>query len=130
MIKKPEPKQRASQPLWERVEGLPLRMFQTVAGPIMGHVEKETAKGIRIWAPAQVAMPNPLTVFFMPIAFCEQYFDAFWTGVRGTNEIPEVIAQGYAGYFKNFVAGGYNMAPVTINVGIEGKAHVIDGTAS
>lgn len=95
----------------------------------MGHVEKETAKGIRIWAPAQVAMQNTKTVFFMPIAFCEQYYDAFWTGIRGTNEIPEIIKQGYAGYFKNFVAGGYNMAPVAINVTIEGDAHEIAGTA-
>jgi len=103
-------------------------MYQTVAGPIMGHVEKETARGIRIWAPAQLAMPNPQSVFFMPIAFCEQYFDMFWTGARGTNEIPEIIRQGYAGYFRNFVQGGYNMAPLAINVGIEGHAHVVDGT--
>jgi len=93
----------------------------------MGHVERETAKGIRIWAPAQVAMPNPASVFFMPIAFCEQYFDMFWTGARGTNEIPEIIKQGYAGYFKNFTEGGYLMAPVAVNVGIEGHAHVVDG---
>ena len=113
---------------WDEVRNLPVLMFQTLKGPMMGHVEAVNAKRdtIRVYAPAMVTFMPPSNVVYLPVAFVEHHLDLFPTNVLGTNSVSDLIIQGYVGFFENFIKGGYNMQPVVMRAQIDGPEAKIE----
>ena len=111
-------------PEWRKIRLFPVRMYQTSSGPIMGHAERETTGGVRLWAPARLSVMG-VNVVYSPVAFCEEYLDLWFRLVAGTNRVPEIIAGGYLEYVKKFMEGGYKMLPMVLSAGIPGKEHSV-----
>ncbi len=94
---------------------------------MMGHFDKMPNGGaVRIYAPAMVTMPNASNVVFLPVAFIEHHMDLYLSTVMGTNMPPEIVLKGYAGFFEQFIRGGYAMVPVVVRAGIEGQEHAVE----
>lgn len=137
-MKKPLPKKpRTKKPVqlvetpWHiHAQGLPLALFHTTVGPIIGHVEKvEDDAGpfnLRLWAPAAIRMgfqpgqPGALvaqySVTFQPIALVETYLDLSAGTPFGRSPVPEALVSSYTDYFARVVAGEYAFTRVTARV--------------
>lgn len=116
------------EPNLEKQRQMPLVIFQSVRGPIIGRAQTLNARTTRLYAPAHVGSPAPGKVMFMPLLFCEEYIDinvdaaAFF----GTHPVPDVIAQGYESYFNEFNAGSYKMQPLLVEAGVHGAPVEVD----
>lgn len=119
-----KPKAKPSQV--EKARKLPLTMFHTLKGPVMGHAKPGGRQYVRVWAPAALHMPSPSNVLFLPVAFCEEYIDLSLATLFGIGTVPEIVAQGYDGFFENFLKGNYRMQPVAMRAGIEGDTHSVE----
>jgi hypothetical protein len=119
-------------PPWDEIRKKQLLMFQTPRGPMMGRYDRaaNTAgsklDAVRLYAPAMVTFVPPSNVVFLPIAFVEHHLDLYLTAIIGTNIPPAIVAQGYDGYFENFIKGGYAMQPVVMRAKIEGEEHTVE----
>lgn len=111
---------------WEQLKKLPVRMFQTPRGPIMGLLEREVTRGVRLWAPAWVNMPSEANVIWLPVAFVETYFDLYWNMLIGTHDIPELVEKGYRGFVEQFIKGSYQMKPVITSAGVDADPHTVE----
>lgn len=133
--KKPRTKKTMTLPAevaWHvRAQGLPLALFHTTIGPIIGHVEKVDdpdagSFGFRLWAPAAIRMgfhPGQRGVFvvqhsvtFQPIALVETYLDLSAETPFGRSPVPEALVPSYADYLARVAAGEYSFTRVTAHV--------------
>lgn len=107
-------------------------MFHTLRGPMMGHFDRAAntahskSDAVRIYAPAMVQFMAPSNVVYLPAAFVEHHIDVYLSTIMGTSPVPEVILQGYSGYFETFIKGGYTMQPMVMRAKIEGEEHSIE----
>ena len=73
-----------------------------------------------------IGQPVPSKVIFLPVAFCEEYIELFWTTMFGTSPPPSIVAQGYESYLEQFIKGSYNMQPLLMNAGVDAEAVMVD----
>ncbi len=108
-------------PEWNQIRKFPVRMYQTIRGPIMGHAEIDMRSTTRLWAPAHVGSPELGKVAYVPLEFCEEYLDlrVDSAAVFGSNPVPDVVLTGYTTYVDEFMRGSYRMAPVTARIGVD-----------
>jgi hypothetical protein len=99
-------------------------VIQTMRGPVVGCVLKETSSIIEVYAPAFVQMTAPTKVVFLPVGFCESTIVFQKTGIMGTNSIPEALLAGYAEFLKNFKEGAYRLT--IVDAKMEGEATSIE----
>jgi hypothetical protein len=114
-----------------RAQGLPLALFHTTIGPIIGHVERVADSGagpfnLRLWAPAAIRMgfqpgqPGAFvaqySVTFQPIALVETYLDLSAETPFGRSPVPEALVPSYADYLARVAAGEYSFTRVTAHV--------------
>ena len=131
--KKPRAKKatRPAEVAWHvRAQGLPLALFHTTIGPIIGHVEKigslSDGFNLRLWAPAAIRMgfqpgqPGALvaqySVTFQPIALVETYLDLSAETPFGRSPVPEALVPAYADYLAKVATGEYAFTRVTTHV--------------
>lgn len=131
--KKPRTKKVAkpAEVAWHvRARELPLALFHTTIGPIIGHVEMvggpSDGFNLRLWAPAAIRMgfqpgqPGAFvaqySVTFQPIALVETYLDLSAGTPFGRSPVPEVLVPSYADYLAKIAAGEYTYARVTAHV--------------
>lgn len=122
---------KAPEVAWHvRAQGLPLALFHTTIGPIIGHVEKvgslSDGFNLRLWAPAAIRMgfqpgqPGALvaqySVTFQPIALVETYLDLSAETPFGRSPVPEALVPAYADYLAKVATGEYAFTRVTTHV--------------
>lgn len=106
---------------WSRIRKLPVEMYQSIRGPIMGHAQHISSTCIRIWAPAWTGFDGSKRTW-LPLDCCEEYLDidprsaAFF----GTNPVPDIVALGYTEYVNEFMKGSYKMKPVVAEMRVDG----------
>lgn len=115
----------------ERAKALPIMLFHTTIGPIIGRVEKTKEPGvgsfdIRMWAPAAIHMgfqpgqPGAFvaqySVTFQPIALIETYLDLSTETPFGRSPVPQALIPAYEDYFAKIAAGDYSFARSTAHV--------------
>jgi hypothetical protein len=105
---------------------MPVGLFHTLKGPLIGKVAKKDATRVRVFAPAMLGQPVPSKVIFLPIAFCEEYIELFWTTMFGASPPPNIVVQGYKSFFDQFVKGAYNMQPLLMNAGVDAAPVTVD----
>lgn len=109
----------------ERARKLPLALFHTTAGTIIGRVEPlggAESFRLRLWAPAAVSMrftpgaaviaqvsagAQPYAVIFQTIAFVETYLDLATQAPFGSSPVPDALVPAYEEYFEKVAAGEY-----------------------
>jgi hypothetical protein len=111
---------------WEGREKLPIGIFHTITGPIIGRVGKETKLKVVVYAPARLQPVSATKVLYHPIAFVEEHITLYHSAMLGDSPIPVVIAEGYQDYYKEFVKGSFTMAPILINAGVDGSKEAVD----
>ncbi len=125
-------KAAAAEVAWDiRAQGLPLALFHTTIGPIIGRVENAAEPdagpfSIRLWAPAAIRMgyqpgqPGALVaqyaVTFQPIALIETYLDLSAETPFGRSPVPSALVPAYEAYFAKVAAGEYSFARSTAHV--------------
>ncbi len=132
--KKPRTKKTAkpAEVAWHvRAQRLPLALFHTTVGPIIGHIERiddpdAESFSFRLWAPAAIRMgfqpgqPGAFvaqySVTFQPIALVETYLDLSTETPFGKSPVPEALVPSYADYFARIAAGEYSFTRVTSHV--------------
>ncbi len=114
---------KAPPTMLEKAQKLPLAMFHTLKGPVVGHAKPGGTRAVRIWAPAVLSMPTPANVLYLPVTFCEEFIDLQYGLVWAMSPVPEIVAKGYEGFFKNFAEGNYRMQPLVMNAGTPGEEH-------
>lgn len=129
--KKAAAQARAPEVAWHvRARELPIALFHTTIGPIIGHVEPVGRPGdgfnLRLWAPAAIRMgfqpgqPGALvaqySVTFQPIALVETYLDLSAETPFGRSPVPEALVPAYADYLAQVAAGEHSFARVTTQV--------------
>jgi hypothetical protein len=130
--KKKSVNEKRSLPSWDDVRKKPILMFQTPKGPMMGHFDRAANSAgskldaVRLYAPAMVTFVPPSSVVFLPVAFVEHHLDLYLTAIIGTNPPPDIITQGYTGYFESFIKGGYVMQPMIMRAKIDGEEHSVE----
>lgn len=122
---------KAPEVAWHvRAQGLPLALFHTTIGPIIGHVETvgnlSDGFNLRLWAPAAIRMgfhpgqPGAFvaqySVTFQPIALVETYLDLSAETPFGRSPVPEALVPSYADYLAKVAAGEYSFTRVTAHV--------------
>lgn len=114
-----------------RAQELPIALFHTTIGPIIGHVDAVGDPGaypfnLRLWAPAAIRMGfqpgqpgafvTQYSVTFQPIALVETYLDLSAETPFGRSPVPEALVPAYADYFRKVAAGEYSFTRVVTNV--------------
>jgi hypothetical protein len=118
-------KAKPAEVAWHvRAQALPLALFHTTIGPIIGHVEKAVEPGagsfnIRLWAPAAIRMGYQpersgafvarYSVTFQPIALIETYLDLSAETPFGRSPVPQALVPAYEDYFAKVAAGEYSL---------------------
>lgn len=123
----------AEAPWHVRARGLPLALFHTTVGPIIGRVEKVDdpdvgSFNLRLWAPAALRMafepgqPGVTSlnakhmVTFQPIALVETYLDLSSATPFGRSPVPAALIPSYDQYFERTVLGEYSFTRVVEHV--------------
>lgn len=116
---------------FDHAKGLPLALFHTTVGPIIGRMEKAPAGNIgsfklRLWAPAAIrkgfvpGQPGTFnaqySVTFQPIALVETYLDLSVETPFGRSPVPEALVPAYEEYFTKSAAGEYAFARTVARV--------------
>lgn len=134
--KKPKVKKAAkpAEVAWHvRAQGLPLALFHTTVGPIIGRVEKVDDPGVgvfnlRLWAPAALrmvfepgqpgvtALNSRHMVTFQPMALIETYLDLSSATPFGRSPVPDALIPSYDQYFEKVVFGEYAFTRVVAHV--------------
>jgi len=112
-------------PWMHRAKDLPLALFHTTVGPIIGRLdgasrEKSEAFKLRLWAPAVVrvgltpgqapdANTSDYAVTFQPIALVETHIDLSTMTPFGRSPVPEAIVPAYEAFFDKVAAGEYSL---------------------
>lgn len=132
-----KPRAKKTVPLAEvawhvRAQTLPLGLFHTTVGPIIGHVEQVTGPSagvfnLRLWAPAVIRVGLPpeqsagtaainanIWASFHPIALVETYLDLSTATPFGRSPVPQAIVSSYEAYFAKVAAGEYSFARLTV----------------
>lgn len=125
-------KTKPTEVAWhEQAKALPIMLFHTTIGPIIGRVEKTKGSGvgsfdIRMWAPAAIRMgfqpgqPGAFvaqySVTFQPIALIETYLDLSSETPFGRSPVPQALIPAYEDYFAKIAAGDYSFARSTAHV--------------
>ena len=114
---------------WNKIKELPIRMYQTIRGPLMGHA-RVYGHTVRLYAPANVGMPDERHIMWMPLLFCEEYLDlmADSAAVFGEHPAPPIVEQGYHQFVEEFMQGSYKMKPLVAEVGVDAEAVVKEDT--
>ena len=130
-----------------RAQALPIMLFHTTIGPIIGRVEKTKGSGvgsfdIRMWAPAAIRMgfqpgqPGAFvaqySVTFQPIALIETYLDLSTETPFGRSPVPQALIPAYEDYFAKIAAGDYSFARSTAHVeqAMPHEAPIVDAPPS
>jgi hypothetical protein len=115
----------------DRARALPLALFHTTAGPIIGRVDRPRAPGpfkFRLWAPAMLSMSltpgadvasavtAPCAVTFRPLMFVETYLDLAIETSLGCSPVPDALVAPYDAYFDKVAAGEYAFARTVARV--------------
>lgn len=116
---------------FDHARTLPLALFHTTIGPIIGRVDKAPAGDVgpfklRLWAPAAIRMgfapgqPGTFnaqySVTFQPIALVETYLDLSIETPFGRSPVPEALIPAYEEYFAKSAAGDYAFARTVASV--------------
>lgn len=125
-------KTTAAEVAWHvRAQALPLALFHTTVGPIIGRAEAVSdpltkSFGVRVWAPAVVQMgfqpgrPGVMcaqyAVTFQPIALVETHFDLSTSTPVGRSPVPAALVPGYLEYFDRVVTGEYTFNRIVQHV--------------
>lgn len=105
---------------WEAVAKFPLAMYHTLGrGLIIGFVEGMNDHLVRIHAPACIQELGPVNIAYVPMFGVEAFMDLRQDVVFATAPVPKLLAEGYLGYFAEFVKGSYKTKPVIVNAGID-----------
>lgn len=140
-MKKPA-KKKTVRPWHETAKDLPIALFHTSLGPIIGKVDKAPANHgqfrIRLWAPAVIQVglapskPDDTQsttmqqrVVFQPIALVESHFDLSVATPTGRSPVPDALVPGYEEYFAKFAAGTYALTRVVARVE-QGAPHAVE----
>jgi hypothetical protein len=117
---------------WNKIQTLPLVMLQTPRGPIMGYRGNTSPTTVRLWAPAVVTQATPTNVVYLPVFPAETYVDFYTSMLVGTCPVPAVLAEGYKGYFKEFIKGSYRTSPIVMTAGVDAPSgeHVVHTNGS
>lgn len=116
-----------------RAQDLPLALFHTTVGPIIGRVERVDDSGdgtfnLRLWAPAALRMAfepgqpgitslnSKHMVTFQPMALVETYLDLSSATPFGRSPVPDALVPSYDQYFQKFVLGEYSFTRVVAHV--------------
>jgi hypothetical protein len=103
----------------QQILDLPVRIFHTVLGTIIGHVGKITSTETVLYAPAVLSVLSPVGVSYSPIAFGTGPLTLFRAAIAGESGVSAVIADSYPRYVKQWCAGAYDMAPIIIPAGVD-----------
>lgn len=123
---------------------LPVGLFMTTAGPLIGKVDKAPSDmgqfRIRLWAPAalQMGMAQPdkgavtsdvtqQRVVFQPLALIETYIDLSAATPYGRAPVPSSLLPSYEEYFAKFVNGTYELRRTVAKVET-GAPHAVEMT--
>lgn len=104
---------------WDSIAKLPLALFHTSMGPMMGHIGKAIGSPppfdkIRLYAPS-LLRTMPGKVAFLPIAFAEQWLDLSTATPSATSPVPPLVAEAYADYFEMFRQGKYSLVAAPLD---------------
>lgn len=152
MKKKTAKKSKDAVKWFDHAAKLPIGLFHTTLGPIIGKFEKAPADmgqfRIRLWAPAIIqvgfvpaAKVTPgqgaesdgntsiqQRIVFQPIALIETHLDLSVATPFGRSPVPASIVPGYKEYFAKFSTGEYAISRVVAKVE-QGAPHVVDPPA-
>jgi hypothetical protein len=120
-VKKTEP-QRTD---WQAVAKLPIGLFHTLKGPVVGRVGKKDSQRVRVFAPAMLA-ETPGKILFLPIFLCDDYIELVNSTMFGISPPPDVVVQSYRSYFDQFVQGAYKIKPIIVNAGVDADIVTVD----
>jgi hypothetical protein len=118
---------------FDHAKNMPLGLFFTTMGPIIGKVDKAPADmgqfRVRIWAPAMVqigflppdkAAPEATSVqqrvVFQPLALIETHIDLSTAAPFGRAPVPDSLVASYEEYFAKFIDGEYSLRRVVAKV--------------
>lgn len=140
---KTAPKKKPATKWFDHAAKLPVGLFFTTMGPIIGKVDKAPSDmgqfRVRLWAPAMLqvglapvdARPGvPLDavqqrVVFQPLALIETHVDLSAAAPYGRAPVPDSLLPHYEEYFAKFTQGAYELRRVVAKLETEG-AHVVD----
>jgi hypothetical protein len=91
-----------------KIDGMPLKVFHTVRGPIVGLVQGETSNDVMLYSPAFID-PNVQSgrVHFFPIAFAGYQYKLYKAGCLGESDPDQPICLGYPEFIKQNQQGDY-----------------------
>jgi hypothetical protein len=91
-----------------RVDGVPLKVFHTHRGPIVGLVVGETSKTVTLYSPAFID-PNVQSgrVHYFPIAFAGYQYTLYRDGCLGESVPDQPVCLGYPAFVKQNQGGDY-----------------------
>jgi hypothetical protein len=113
--KKPRPPSKPRGEMFlspEHVRALPVGVFYTVRGPLIGHVLERASQAPRLYAPALLNLMGCNAVF-LPMAFVESYIDVNMSMILGRLPPTAFVVAGYKTFVAEFEKGAYVVMPVT-----------------
>lgn len=142
MSKKTTKKAKAETKWFDHAAKLPLGLFHTTMGPIIGRVDKAPSDmgqfRVRLWAPALVQLgfvpPDKAgvdattlqqRVVFQPLALVETHIDLSAAAPFGRSPVPDSLVPSYEEYFAKFAHGEYALRRVVAKVE-QAAPHVVD----
>jgi len=137
-------KKTEEQKWHDRAAKLPVGLFFTTMGPIIGKVDKAPSDmgqfRVRLWGPAmvQISFVQPekgapeagkiqQRVVFQPLALVETHIDLSTAAPFGRAPVPDALLPSYEEFFAKFVAGEYGLTRVVAKLE-SGAPHVVDMT--
>lgn len=137
-------KKTEEQKWHDRAAKLPVGLFFTTMGPIIGKVDKAPSDmgqfRVRLWGPAmvQISFVQPEKVgteatkiqqraVFQPLALIETHIDLSTAAPFGRAPVPAALLPSYEEFFAKFVAGEYGLTRIVAKVET-GAPHVVDMT--
>jgi hypothetical protein len=91
-----------------KIDGMPLKVFHTVRGPVVGQVLGETSNTVTLYSPAYID-PNVQTgrVHYFPIAFAGYQYTLYKDGCLGESTPDQPVCLGYPAFVKHNQQGEY-----------------------
>ena len=115
---------------WSKIKKLPVRIFQSVRGPMIGHAYVLNKSITRLYAPANVGAPTERNIMYMPLLFCEEYIDLRTESAAffGEHPVPPIVEEGYKQFVEEFMKASYRMKPIVAAAGVDAAPVVIEDT--
>lgn len=114
-----------------RIDGMPLKVFHTVRGPVVGIVVGETSNEVTLYSPAYVD-PNVQSgrVHYFPIGFAGYRYTLYKAGCLGESVPDQPVCLGYPAFVKHNQQGDYVMRGKGAYHHIEADVDLEAGTVS